>query len=321
MATNHTLKDFLDAIFRPYYKQKTGFVLVRTSARNEIKTGSRYFPNSDGLSREQYSEETNVFFGVCPREKMKPGKEHVGYITCLWAGLDIGPDGYSGKEKHFASEKQAMMAIMAFPLKPSIIVQSGRGMHLYWLLKQVTEISIQSDFEKLLNRIANYFQCSASSGLDAVLRLPETWNSKNQIQSTKCFVERLDPTLRYDIEEFEDLDLRIIIPSKRAPRMPQVKLPAPVRISVVDSHAAVRNDAFRDRHSHGVASTRSQSEEDATTEVEEISEEEGTFALDDESMKKIADMMIDRFSDRILERLADRVAEKVLRGLLNTGGE
>ncbi len=74
MAAHYTRKDFLDAIFRPYYKQHTGFVLVKTSTRNEVKSSARYFPTSDGLSREQYSEETNVFFGVCPREKMKTRK-------------------------------------------------------------------------------------------------------------------------------------------------------------------------------------------------------------------------------------------------------
>ncbi len=241
-------------------------------------------------------------------------------MTCLWAGLDIGPDGYSGKEKHFGSDKQAMMAVMAFPLKPSIVVMSGRGMHLYWLLRHAVEIKDQNDFEKLLNRIGNYFQCRASSDLDAVLRLPETWNSKNSSQSSKCFVERLDTDLRYDLEEFEDLDLRIIIPSKRAPRIPQVKLSSPVRISVVDSHTPASHGASDDRHVRWKPLGNAEPEEDTTTEVEEISEEDGTVTLDDQSMEKIADMLMDRFSDRILDQLADRVAQKVLRGLINTGG-
>jgi hypothetical protein len=238
MATDHTRKDFLDAIFNPYYEQNAGFIIVRTSERSEAKTGTRYFPNSDSLSREQYSSETNVYFGVCPREKMKPGKEHVRYITCLWAGIDIGPDGYSGREKHFRSEEQALMVAMAFPLKPSIIVQSGRGMHLYWLLKRATEIKDPDRIEQLLSKIGNYFQCPFPSGPDAALRLPETWNSKDPFRNAKCVLARMDPNLRYDLEEFQDLDLRIVIPSRRVPRMPQVNLPSPVRISFVDPNSS-----------------------------------------------------------------------------------
>jgi hypothetical protein len=249
---------------------------------------------------------------------MKTGKEHLRYVTCLWSGLDIGPDGFSGKDKHFGSEKQAMMAIMAFPLKPSIIVQSGRGMHLYWLLRHAVQVADPDDFEKLLNRISNYFQCQAPSGLDAVLRLPETWNSKDSAQTVNCHLERLEPSLRYDLDEFEDLDLRIIIPSKRAPKMPQVKLPTPVRISVVDPHSASAQAALHARS--GSQLTATEPDDDATAEVEEISAEEATVTLDDQSMERLADMLMERFSDMVMDRLADRVARKVLQALVNPGG-
>jgi hypothetical protein len=321
MAAHHSRKDFLDALFRDYYKEYPGFILIRTSARNDTKVGSRYFPNSDGVSREQYSEETNVFFGVCPRERMKPGKGNIQFTTCVWTGLDIGPDGYSGKEKHFVSERQAMMAIMAFPLKPSIIVHSGRGMHLYWLLKRVTEIVDPGGFERLLDKIGSYFQCPTPSGLDAVLRLPETWNSKSPVQSVECFVESLEPGLRYELEQFQNLDLRIIIPSKKAPRMPQVQLPSPVRISMVDlPESGQPQVALRDRISSGAPSVTPERAEHVTTDVVESSPENGTVTLDDKSMDKLVDRLMDLFSEKLLDRIADRVAQKVLQGLLNPGG-
>lgn len=321
MATDYTRKDFLDAVFGPYYREHTGFVIARTSERNEAKTGTRYFPNSDGLAREQYSHETNVYFGVCPREKMKPGKEHVRYMTCLWAGIDIGPDGYSGKEKHFRSEKQALMVMMAFPLKPSIIVQSGRGMHAYWLLKHPTEIKDPVRIEQLLDRIGNYFQCPGHSGLDTFLRLPETLNSKDSVQSLRCFVARMDPDRRYDLGEFEDLDLRIVIPSTKAPRAPQVKLPSPVRISYVESRKAGPQAPLRDEKTPESPFSGTEHYEDNATFVEEVSGEDETVSLDQPSVEMIVDLMMERFSEEILDRLADRVAQKVLRGLLNTGGE
>ncbi len=43
MAAHHSRKDFLDALFRDYYKEYPGFVLIKTSLRNDTKVGSRFF--------------------------------------------------------------------------------------------------------------------------------------------------------------------------------------------------------------------------------------------------------------------------------------
>ncbi len=143
MTTRYNRKDFLDALFFNYCRDKGGFILAKIADRYMVKAATRYFPNPDTLAREQYADDQNVLFGVCPREKMKPGKEFVRHLTAVWAGLDIGPDGYSGKEKHFVSDKQAIIAIRSFPLEPSILVQSGRGLHLV-LAPQRSQRSLRS---------------------------------------------------------------------------------------------------------------------------------------------------------------------------------
>ena len=61
--------------------------------------------------------------------------EHIRFATALWAGIDVGPGGYSGLNNHFADLPEARKAIESFPISPSIIVQSGRGLHLYWLFE------------------------------------------------------------------------------------------------------------------------------------------------------------------------------------------
>ena len=75
------------------------------------------------------SEETlaNVFFGVCPRSG-GDGRFDLAWqirtVRALWSDID-----------HVTvEESQARVANAGLP-QPSIIVKSGNGVHLYWLLE------------------------------------------------------------------------------------------------------------------------------------------------------------------------------------------
>jgi hypothetical protein len=350
MGDKFTRRDFLYALFEGYFKTKSGFILVRTSKLDAVKAGTRFFPSTHPLSREQYSEDQHVLFGVCPRERMKPEKEYIKHITALWASIDIGPDGYSGKERHFLNDRQAHMAVREFPLAPSIIVKSGRGMQLYWLLTDVEDVTETQRVEDLLRRISDYFQCASPAGVDAALRLPGTWNAKAVGQSLACEVEHLDPGTRYDLGEFEGLDLRIILPSKRPPKMFIPPLVVPGRVRVVD-HAPGRGEPLTGEPA-GTPSVAGQAREERETGgrskpvlMEPIPPEAdlGTVPpgllladklglsrpstpvpasphgllgnLDEEDMDRLLDRFLDKFSEKLLERLTDRIVEKLLERL------
>lgn len=83
-------------------------------------------------SERAASERTNVFFGTCPR--FKPADDYattsydlawqIRLVRCLWADIDDTAD-----------VDQALTRCTAAGLPvPSIIVSSGNGLHLYWLL-------------------------------------------------------------------------------------------------------------------------------------------------------------------------------------------
>ncbi|MDQ7783604.1 MAG: hypothetical protein RDU20_12040 [Desulfomonilaceae bacterium] len=306
MTDRISRKDFLDALFLSYMKNCGGFIMVRSVSPNELKTSTRYFPNTETLSREQYADDYNVFFGVCPRQRMKPGKEHIRHITAVWAGLDIGPDGYSGKERHFASEKQALAALKDFPLEPSIVVRSGRGMHLYWLLdnlEPVTDTDVDR-VEKTLRRISDYFQCKPEVGIDGVLRLPGTANAKDPVQTKPCYVEHMDATRRYGLEDFQSLDLRIFIPSKRPPKPFQLPpLPQP-RVRVIRNPESWSFQ--QDEPVVTVISTDS-----GITETDTPPSPEGRPDLTDRSMEKLTERFLEAFSEEMLDRLADKIVDRL----------
>lgn len=296
--------------------------MVKSLNRLETKVSTRYFPNTDPLAREQYPGDHNVFFGPSPRDKMKPGKEHIRHITCLWAGLDIGPDGYSGKDKHFANERVALVAVKSFPLAPSIIVRSGIGMHLYWLLRNVTQVNDVQEVERRLRRISDYFQCKSDAGIDAALRMPDTHNNKSPAVSPRCYVEHLDASLRYDLKDFEGLDLRIIIPSKRPPKIPTILPPRPSRVRVIRDSEEIPEPAPEPVEvlaeiapPQGDALASSESDISRPDSIPwPVPDPEG-LNLSPEAMRRLAEHFVDGFSDNMLDRLADRIVEKLMERL------
>jgi hypothetical protein len=208
MYAKFTRKDFLEAIFSSYYKEHRGFILVKSVKRGDPKMSTRYFPNIEILAKEHYGEERDVYFGICPRERMKAEKEHVHYAVAVWADLDIGPDGHEEKSRVFEGPQHAAKAIRSFPKPPSIIVESGRGAHLYWLLKNVTEVNDPERVEKVLRNISDHLGCDTDINLDTVLRLPETVNTKIPGKPVNCDVKFINANFRYSIQDFENLGIK-----------------------------------------------------------------------------------------------------------------
>lgn len=217
MVSKFTRKDFLEALFSDYYKEHRGFILVKSLRRGDPKTSTRYFPNIEILAKEHYGEERDVYFGICPRERMKAEKEHIHYVVALWADLDIGEEGHEEKKRYFEGPQQAAKAIRSFPRAPSIIVESGRGAHLYWLLKHVEEVKDPEKVEGILKKISEHLQCDTEVSLDTALRLPETVNTKVPGKPVFCEVKFINTNFRYSIQDFEDLNQRLVVPAQTKP--------------------------------------------------------------------------------------------------------
>lgn len=213
MLAKFTRKDFLEALFSDYYKEHRGFILVKSFRRGDPKTSTRYFPNIKILAKEHYGDDRDVYFGISPRERMKAEKEHVRYLVTLWADLDIGQEGHEDKKVFFEGPQQAAKAIRSFPRAPSIIVESGRGAHLYWLLRETEEIEDHEKAEDVLRNISQHLGCDTEVSLDTVLRLPETMNTEVPGKPMGCEVKFINLNARYGLEDFENLGARVVVPS------------------------------------------------------------------------------------------------------------
>jgi hypothetical protein len=336
MAKRFSRKDFLEAIFGEYFRRQDGFVIVKTSRQLDQKLATRHFPNIEILAKEQFPPDQNIYFGVCPRETMKVQRPEIRFCTAFWAGLDLAPDGYSGKEGYFNGPSAAAKAVRSFSLPPSIIVESGLGMHLYWLLNSVTEIRDTGLVEQRLQSINGYFQCKTRVKVDSMLRLPGTFNCKIPGRSVNCEVKYLNTDFRYDLTDFDSLQLAPEIVKGEAawhPEGPRVAgdTPAPAATSRSQGIAESRIEDFTEDVDRFLAQEHAEKKQLLGTTARKRSPYRGprseqtgfpdqTFLKDfepvpyeaeTESVQQEADVLSPESADLMAEKIAKKVLDKL----------
>ena len=141
-----------------------------------------------------------VFFGVCPRSIQGNGKkESVKTALCVWADMDA---------KDFeGGEEEAKARLFSFPLKPSIVVESGHGFHAYWLFAEPWDASTkagQAIIERInLGLVKALNADSTSKEIARVLRLPGTLNMKKLDDPKLVKIIEFHPDVRYAISAFD----------------------------------------------------------------------------------------------------------------------
>jgi hypothetical protein len=193
------------------------------------------------------AERANAFFGVNPRygEKHYDRSFQIRKVRALYADLD-------GVTVHEAKELCREQGIP----EPSIIVASGHGVHLYWLLveayliddvgdppkvmkdqgknqkpyyidadgnrvQKMPPVSPKADLaQRIMAGIAARIGGDATQDLARILRLPGTLNRKNQRNGQEpvpCVLAEMDESRRYDFADFERFAVAIKQPPTPKP--------------------------------------------------------------------------------------------------------
>lgn len=316
----YSRKEFLIALFGNYFERQNGFVIIKSTRHVDRKVSTRYFPNVEILAKEHYMPDQDVFFGVCPRETMKSDKSHIRFVTALWAGLDLGPDGYSGKNVFFSGPASAAKAVRSFPLPPSIIVESGWGMHLYWLLSDIVETTEKDRVERILRRISDYFQCKYYAGMDAMLRLPGTFNCKMAGKSVPCAIKYMNTDFSYRLEEFEqihlgpEIDATPKIPDKEAQPVQPQEIIAEIGPQAYED--AVEQAPGRDDVRNYLVT---EPDDKIATDIEPLfyespqkSQDSCERVLSDDFVERMADQIVDRVVENLSKKLIDELADEIV---------
>jgi hypothetical protein len=137
----------------------------------------------------------NIFYGVNPRSSRGSTKADVAICRTLWADLDDArPDD---------DQRWRMLP------SPSLIVDSGRGVHLYWRLSQPIVMDSQAtqfQFESILRGMYRELASDCVQDVSRLLRLPgfiNARNFRNGIQPSICKLAEIHPDRVYELAEFQ----------------------------------------------------------------------------------------------------------------------
>jgi hypothetical protein len=146
----------------------------------------------DQVAKSYMDNERNVFFGVAKfKTEDGRGKDNVGKLKAFWLDIDCGPtkavvNEKTGRPGGYATQAEALNALKNFcktvGLPKPIIVNSGRGLHVYWPL---TDALTRETWEPIAARLRevcvtqNLHVDPAVFEVSRVLRVPGTLNFKD----------------------------------------------------------------------------------------------------------------------------------------------
>lgn len=125
----------------------------------------------------------DAYHGCATYKDSSSRKAHnVAWVKALWVDLDVGPN------KPYASQGAAARATAEFTkavgLPLPLVVNSGYGLHVYWLLENAVELAPwqhAADLLKLAARHADFFaDPSRTTDAASILRSPGTSNYKDE---------------------------------------------------------------------------------------------------------------------------------------------
>ena len=136
-----------------------------------------------------------IYFGVNPRVGRDGTKAGVSWCQLLHADVD---------SKRYASRDDTFNAIVAFELEPTIVVDSGNGFHVYWLLSEALPPEEFDRAETMMRRIHLAFGgLDATQDVSRILRVPGTWNNKDPRNPKKVRVVFQQVQNRYCLCDFD----------------------------------------------------------------------------------------------------------------------
>jgi hypothetical protein len=175
------------------------FIETRIIRGDEVRRG-HFAPNDHALIdhlREANRPRCNIYFGVAPRTTAGKGdRQHCAGLNCLYCDIDF----------KLTPEDIARDVLRNFCLPPSAIVETGGGIHGYWLLSDF--LKFPEHFEQarsLLRRLCITLGADIAAAEPVrILRFPGTSNFKYD-PPRPVRIAAFNLALKYAVADFEDL--------------------------------------------------------------------------------------------------------------------
>lgn len=189
-----TTSDFLHHLFE--YKPEDAHVLIWTYPEK------RSFWTADLEAAAEYAQRqaprSDVYFGVSlaeqawgSGERLKRGEREPAGIYGMWADIDIAGPGHSDRKVYPPTPEDALRLVEDMGVRPSLIVQSGGGLHCHWIFPEPWMFDTEEErqearilawrWKETIRKRAGVrgWSVDSVSDLERVLRLPGTLNHKS----------------------------------------------------------------------------------------------------------------------------------------------
>ncbi len=205
--SNVTPVQFLAALYGE--PVEPGSLVIWTNSRRSGKKESLWTRNLDQAARlaTRWRNSREVYFGVALQDQdaavkiakrrrprtsarwVRGSAETATLVPALWADLDVAGPGHAATD--LPPDRAAAFGLLeAVPRPPSIVVDTGGGYHLYWLLQRPLVLESPADrrdARDLVRRLQGALIAAAAehdwkvdntANLAQMLRLPGTLNHK-----------------------------------------------------------------------------------------------------------------------------------------------
>ncbi len=237
-ALPSSTRPFLEALYpEPFSDLRPGAKLVIWSKPQQGQGSTSQWvdsPAEAARAAERARDGQHVYFGVALQdpdaalaqaragrpdatlETVRGGAASALVLPAVWVDLDVAGPGH--RRSDLPPSRAAVQSLCdAVPWRPSCVVRTGGGYHLYWFLREpwVLESGAERAAARALVRKVQWaFQREAArhgwtidetSDLARVLRLPGTLNHKTT-PPRPAELELLEPSRRYDPSDFDVLE-------------------------------------------------------------------------------------------------------------------
>ena len=216
-------RQFFETLYSPYLKGATRPTYIEVRGKLEADkdiTFRRFYLSIDLLIKDmgQWPTGRHYWFGVALRwSDTKGTKNECLALTTLFTDVDYGKAGHK-KKNRWQTREEAQGALDDFPIIPSIIVHSGGGFQVYWILSKPfgIENGNHAQVEATMKGIgAAIGGDDGTQDVSRILRIPGTFNIKTDeprpVEMISC-----DPGLVYDLADFAHYAAQVPDPPLKA---------------------------------------------------------------------------------------------------------
>jgi putative DNA primase/helicase len=202
-------KQFLETLFSAYLKEAARPAYIEVRGKREADKDMpfrRFYLGIDLLIKDMrtWPADRHYWFGVALRWSDTQGKkEHCLALTVIFTDVDYGTAGHK-KKNRWATREEAQAAIDGCPIRPSIVVHTGGGFQVYWILAEPfgLEQGNYAQVEAIMKGIGAVIGGDdGTQDVSRIFRIPGTFNVKTDIPRPVEIIS-CNPNRVYNLVDF-----------------------------------------------------------------------------------------------------------------------